>query len=764
MEAEFERMVDHFAPTQDLQEEAFVSQALVEGRIQFQAAPEAEAEAEAEAELETETDTEDEVPAFAELDAHMQVDADLMAEARAAAEAEAMAMAEVDADVAAFADALGEAEGETEAETEVEAEDTPAANTTATTAAANTTAATKPAGSSSKVIKLKEMQGFDELGFRGATEERDKVLADCNGCTATNGTAPEFGTTSTGLPCRCEEARRARRRLYVRQIARQVSKNTTESLIKQYAPKLYKRVLSLAKKAKITTDVFSAAMDSLQNQTVSKPGEIPTVDPLAVRDAAIRAANQSAQQVLLKTGLTNIDQKNEKNFRIQVETAKRIIGEAVQAGIRAGEKIAQKPVDAIPDTFLPNNTKPAVPGLPGNNNNTAALVESEVEAEVETEVEAETEAEVEAEAETEAEVEDTPAATPAATAAPAPPAPPAPNATQTSNQTMAGVSDSERQLLIQKWMNEAAAAPADQKLWEVFQDPKGDQYYYNVITKETTWKPPSPIDQMKRARDFNAETDVPPSWQVWQNNYITPVPEGQKPQRDWCNPYLCKNGRPCINGACQCGLMWEGPMCETPSQLARDLRFKELQSSKVVSFAEIERQKELAEEEAREKADLAARNVSTEFMPQPAIVAEANLMESSVLGPDGLVNRRDIEGPTLVRGLMPSVVGQADEAMVFYGSPLKLELLNQDPTRIRLARKLNFKAQIDRPKRYQVIGKGSAGLPGVPKVIHDRYIKTEEKPEYNPIYGEIRGFEIKNPDPAEAQQPQVIEFNSNEAD
>lgn len=608
---------------------------------------------------------------------------------------------------------LQEVEAETEAdvvaalESSAEAENTPAP-------------APAPA-KASQPIKMDAMKNADSLKFKGADENKDKILAQCNGCRRVKGKYPAKGKTPNGFDCECKAAREARRRLRVRAVARTAAKNTTRKLVKQLAPKLFKRVVTAADMAKVKADLTDEAFDTLRKNAT---GEHLT--PIAVQNLAKEEGQKAAERVVLKAGVATLAQSNNKNARVHLSTAKRIIKQAIEAGVEAGEKIAQAPIDSYPKkkkaktAAKPAAAKPAAaPATPA----APALTEMEAEAEAETETE------------TEVEGEDAPAAG----QPPAPPANPQPNA---------GISEDQRNTMIQQWITLAAAAPADQKLWEVYTDQAGAQYYFNTVTRETTWKAPEPLDALKRARDFNAETDLPASFQKWQNNFITALAPGATPARDWCSPYLCKNGRPCVKGTCQCGLMWEGHMCETPSKLAVELRFKEVQAAGVHSFAEIERRKKVEAEEKAAAEEMQARNKTTGFMPITAEVNAASFSDASVLGPDGKVNRLDIDGPELTDRLMPDTMGPADKAMAFYGRPEHIELLNTQPAQLAQAVDTNHHAFVRAAATQKVFASTKSGLPNV----QERMVKAYTKPapvERNPIYAQIKAFEIPNP-PANA--------------
>jgi len=310
-------------------------------------------------------------------------------------------------------------------------------------------------------------------------------------------------------------------------------------------------------------------------------------------------------------------------------------------------------------------------------------------------------------------------------------------------QVQSQPTEDQRATLTQQWLNTASAAPANQKLWEVYTDTKGDQYYFNTVTQETTWKPPSAVDEQKTARDFNAETDVPASWAKWQDHYITAIPENMKPPRDWCAPYLCKNGRPCRKGTCICGLLLEGDMCERPSKLAIELRFKEVQGGNSVSFAEIQRRKAVEAEKKAVADDLKARTKRTDHMPIHAEVDVSSGMSQSVLGPNGLVAKENVEGPENTIQFMPDTLGPADRAAAFYGNPGQVEELNVQPASLKSGAVTNHEAYVQAAATRRVFSKSDA-MPHVQKRMANLYTPAP-RTETNPVYSYIKALETPSP-------------------
>ena len=150
---------------------------------------------------------------------------------------------------------------------------------------------------------------------------------------------------------------------------------------------------------------------------------------------------------------------------------------------------------------------------------------------------------------------------------------PAPSSTNQLGFPNTPISEDERQLNLNKWKNFAVAAPFTQMLWKQMVDGQNNKYYINTITNEITWRALSAADLAKKANDFATE-DAPQLVAFW-NGFVVSLDGGNvKKPRDFCNPNLCLNGRPCINGKCQCGDKYQGDLCEIINPTPITLQWK----------------------------------------------------------------------------------------------------------------------------------------------------------------------------------------------
>jgi hypothetical protein len=125
-----------------------------------------------------------------------------------------------------------------------------------------------------------------------------------------------------------------------------------------------------------------------------------------------------------------------------------------------------------------------------------------------------------------------------------------------------------------KFKNLAVAAPFTQLLWKEYKDAQNNAYYVNTITNEITWRELSAADLARKANDFSA-SDAPQLYGAWKDYIVSLDGDATvKKPRDFCNPNLCLNDRPCVGGVCQCGDNFSGDLCEIVNARPNSLEWK----------------------------------------------------------------------------------------------------------------------------------------------------------------------------------------------
>lgn len=241
------------------------------------------------------------------------------------------------------------------------------------------------------------------------------------------------------------------------------------------------------------------------------------------------------------------------------------------------------------------------------------------------------------------------------------------------------------------------------------------------VTGHTTWSAPDKARAEVYANDFNIDLDSPQLDRMvhYQDRYLTDGPNAS-PDRDWCNPNLCWNDRPCSNGQCDCGQEFTGERCEFLSEYGRQVRALKAEQANADALEAAERERDENEARWRKLRDLQARNMTTESGgPGTALHAIAvETLRPSVLMP-WFKRARDLPGPPADLGSTAPTHEQAQQAMDFYGDQQARNALVQDKETMRKARRL---AALARKQSAQArIQAATAEILKVPADLKSKY-------------------------------------------
>jgi hypothetical protein len=366
----------------------------------------------------------------------------------------------------------------------------------------------------------------------------------------------------------------------VTKVATDIGTKVAKDQIRVNAPELFKRLLKTEDVEKIKTEAKNHAIFEIPRTPIDG------LSPLEALKIVKKAGEDAAQLVAQKAGLSGATDKNRANAKVSLATARKIVADAAQAAVDEAIKQIELPTDPAPPAPTPASTTPAP----------HAFLEADEELEDEDMMDMDMDMDEEADEESFDE------AVPAAANATKPASPPVPtsapggqashygpenmvmNDSLAPNTTSTGMTKlgfpttplpaEVRSANENKFKNLAVAAPFTQLLWKEYKDAQNNAYYVNTITNEITWRELSAADLARKANDFSA-SDAPQLYGAWKDYIVSLDGDATvKKPRDFCNPNLCLNDRPCVGGVCQCGDNFSGDLCEIVNARPNSLEWK----------------------------------------------------------------------------------------------------------------------------------------------------------------------------------------------